>query len=178
MLDSSRLAGWAHRRPRGTSYFAAVPKLSVRLVSESLMSAFLFGGSRLDRWHLQRRSLALLFGALACAGSKGPSSSREGLDWGNNPPARPGSSITHTQMCECTVCTDRACCGGADESQATCESGDPDVTPAGENVVVDFTKDDGCGVELRSCTASCARKVWRLAQAAHCDTGRPAQCCD
>lgn len=112
----------------------------------------------------------------ACASSA--SSSSAPIDWGRPPPSRPGSSITHTQLCACTACSERACCRGPDETQAECDAASAPETLEGEDPVVDFSGAEDCGVEVRSCSTSCTRKVWRVPSTEGCEHGRPADCCE
>ncbi len=114
---------------------------------------------------------------VACRSAATGSSGRTGLDWGNAPPARPGSSITHTSMCECYACADAACCKGADESQAECDVEAVSESSDDGEATIDFSKDESCGVEVRACTRQCTKKVWRVSARQDCSTGRPAQCC-
>ena len=82
-------------------------------------------------------------------------------------PPKPGQSI-NTQMCECDTCSPRECCAGADETQVS----DPSC-----NTDFDFTKNDACGISVRSCTTRCAKEIWRVKRNETCDSKRPASCC-
>lgn len=85
-------------------------------------------------------------------------------------PPKPGSSISHTRMCECHACSPRDCCQGADET----ELGDPSC---GGTDDYDFTRSESCGVTVRSCTTRCAREIWRVKAHEDCDVKRPSTCC-
>lgn len=83
-------------------------------------------------------------------------------------PPKPGSSITHTKLCECQTCEPRACCEGdlGEESaqDATCTDS------------YDFTK-EGCGLSVSSCTSRCTRHVWRVRLTEDCEATTPPLCC-
>jgi hypothetical protein len=123
-----------------------------------------------------RACWALLLWVLAGCGSAGSRASGqpEGIDWGPRPPPKPGSSISHTRMCECLACVPRACCQGADETQPTC-SLEESVTATQDTL--DFGAEEGCGIEVQSCTQRCTLEVWRVDSAEHCSRGRPQTCC-
>ncbi len=48
----------------------------------------------------------------------------------------------------------------------------------GDEATIDFSAAETCGVEVRSCSLSCERKVWRVQTTASCGDSRPAECCD
>jgi hypothetical protein len=82
------------------------------------------------------------------------------------PGPRPGSSITHTRMCECSACAEAHCCSGAREPESagqSCES-------------YDFSK-TGCGLEVESCQSRCFQRVWRVRLDQDCTEKRPSECC-
>ena len=110
-------------------------------------------------------------GILGCVNSRA-TSPRE-VDFGPRPPPRPGSSISHTRMCECRACHPRACCGGADETQAECNL--DAVTADAETM--NFDVDEACGIEVQSCTQRCTIEVWRVGANESCETRRPEECC-
>ncbi len=116
-------------------------------------------------------------GVLACRAHQSDEPARDGITWGPRPPARPGSSITHTRMCECMACDDATCCRGADETQQECEFDEVEQSGADDEAVVDFSSDESCGIELRSCTSSCKRKVWRVDASESCEATQPSECC-
>ena len=82
------------------------------------------------------------------------------------PPPKPGTSITHSRMCECTVCTVAACCKGDTEDDA------PQDCHADET-----TGEMRCGLAMTSCVGRCSREVWRVPLSKECDEHRPAGCC-
>jgi len=71
------------------------------------------------------------------------------------------------------ICNPRECCGGADEAQADCR-GD-EVREIGDSV--DFSKDESCGIEVRTCSANCTDYNWRVKLTEDCNTHRPPDCC-
>lgn len=108
-----------------------------------------------------------LFAASSCAES-GRSPDRAPTHGFVKAPPKPGSSISHTRMCECHACSPRDCCDGTDETQVTDESCHTDY---------DFTKQDACGIKVRSCTTRCSREIWRVKLNEDCEVRRPASCC-
>jgi hypothetical protein len=112
-----------------------------------------------------------------CARSVG--SARSGLDFGPKPPPKPGSSISHTRLCECLSCEPPACCAGADETQSECQPDAVRETATEDGASIDFGSQAGaeCGIAIRTCTSQCAKKVWRVALEDTCDTRRPSDCC-
>lgn len=107
-------------------------------------------------------------GAMACAG---PPPAAE-PDWRHQrelrAPPKPGSSITHTRMCECRSCDPAACCEGTEyeEAPAACRDDSYDD--------YDFTQ--ACGLSIKSCSSRCFAHVWRVPQNEPCDP-RPSVCC-
>lgn len=81
------------------------------------------------------------------------------------PPPRPGSSITHTQMCACTACPVARCCAG--------ETEEPEARACGDSY--DFSS--ACGLAVQSCTGRCFQKVWRVRLDQSCEDKRPEECC-
>lgn len=77
-------------------------------------------------------------------------------------------------MCECKICQPRACCQGADESQAEC---DLDQSVRAEDETLDFGATEGCGIEVQSCTQRCTIEVWRVGAKESCESRRPEACC-
>jgi hypothetical protein len=124
----------------------------------------------------------------ACVAAIGPfivqcapsvSSARSGLDFGPKPPPKPGSSISHTQLCECLSCEPKACCAGADETQDDCDPDAIEERATEDGVSIDFSAEEAaqCGIAIRTCTSQCAKKVWRVPLEVECDTRRPEDCC-
>jgi hypothetical protein len=96
-----------------------------------------------------RAWVALVLGLLACSApgvEPRPAKDR----WLRAPP-RPGSSITHTKLCECRVCEPERCCRG--------ETYEPAGESCGDSY--DFSK-AGCGMAVESCTGRCSKIVWRV----------------
>lgn len=102
--------------------------------------------------------LALL--TFACASEPPQSSGAK-----PKPPPRPGSSITHSQMCSCKVCPNERCCRG--------ETNEPEPETCKDSY--DFS--GACGMAVQSCTGRCAQEVWRVRLDQSCDEKRPASCC-
>ncbi|HEY2406191.1 MAG TPA: hypothetical protein VGI10_09320 [Polyangiaceae bacterium] len=79
---------------------------------------------------------------------------------------KPGSSITHSQMCECTTCDPAKCCDGTDDA------------PASDNCTYNYDFDsNGCGISIQSCQSRCHQQIWRVLASEHCDDKRPTSCC-
>jgi hypothetical protein len=78
-----------------------------------------------------------------------------------------GSSITHTQMCECHGCEDAACCT---------ETQEPEEKICGDSY--DFTQNAHCGLQVESCASRCSTHVWRIPLTEDCNQTRPHDCCD
>lgn len=111
-----------------------------------------------------RRVLAFSF-ALALLGACGPGLP-EGQGPRRKPPPKPGSSISHTQMCSCTSCGVAECCrGDANQDQ---EQGCRADEATGEMV---------CGFAVKSCVGRCTPHVWRMPISADCAAERPKECC-
>src|SRR5262245_8625119 len=93
-------------------------------------------------------SLCLVVAALSSCEPPRPTQTGFGTGTHRGPP-KPGSSITHTKMCECRSCEERSCCegdlGNRDANEKTCED-------------YDFTK-EGCGLSVKSCTGRCSKHV-------------------
>lgn len=87
--------------------------------------------------------------------------------FGARPPPKPGSSITHSALCTCTVCEPPGCCRGAEEgdADAVCDQS------------YDFTRNEACGVAIQSCVGRCVPRRWRVKRAEACETRAPAECC-
>jgi hypothetical protein len=83
-------------------------------------------------------------------------------------PPKPGSSISHTKMCECQACDPSACCAGDIGEQSNANAVCKDS--------YDFTK-EGCGLSVSSCTSRCARHVWRIRLDEDCQASTPLICC-
>ncbi len=83
-------------------------------------------------------------------------------------PPKPGSSISHTKMCECQACDPSDCCAGDIGEQSSANTVCKDS--------YDFTK-EGCGLSVSSCTARCARHVWRIRLDEDCQATTPLICC-
>jgi hypothetical protein len=108
----------------------------------------------------------LVVGSLvvACAGGEPPIESSWRSARELRVPPKPGSSITHTKMCECQACEPAACCQGTEYEE-----------PSGEKCdSYDFTQ--ACGMSVRSCKSRCFLHVWRVKQTESCDE-RPSACC-
>jgi hypothetical protein len=104
--------------------------------------------------------LLLLMLALACAATPETSAAPRA-----KPPPRPGSSITHSQMCACTACPVARCCRG--------ETNEPESATCRDSY--DFS--GSCGMAVQSCTGRCYQKVWRVRLDQACEQKRPAECC-
>ncbi len=82
---------------------------------------------------------------------------------GRQPPPKPGSSISHTQMCRCISCMDPACCTREAESEQseTCKEVDGKIE---------------CGLEMKSC-GRCQEVMWRISASKDCGKTQPKDCC-
>ena len=89
------------------------------------------------------------------------------VNFGRKPPPKPGSSITHSVMCSCTVCEPTSCCEGPGDA--------PDESTCGDSH--DFTQSENCGIAIRSCAGRCGPKRWRVAKTEACEARMPKECC-
>lgn len=82
---------------------------------------------------------------------------------GARPPPKPGSSISHTQMCRCIACLDPACCTREAEGEQTesCREVDGQIQ---------------CGLKMKSC-GRCQEVVWRISLSESCAASQPKDCC-
>jgi hypothetical protein len=116
-------------------------------------------------------SLVAASGLLVACGGSGTLPAQP---YPNQPPPKPGSSITHTQMCSCRRCEPRYCCTGAnDRETGNCSQEDARVDADG----YDFTKSEECGMAVGSCVGRCAQHVWRIKLTEACEATRPDVCC-
>jgi len=123
---------------------------------------------------LQTKAIAAALAWLLGCGlfSCGPAASSE--PGPRRPPPKPGSSITHTQMCSCRVCEPRACCAGAEDEEAgSCEDREAEVGADG----YDFRNSEHCGMAVSSCVGRCHPQVWRIPLVQRCEDTLPAVCC-
>ena len=112
------------------------------------------------------RAAALLLGIGAACTS--PSSAGPARTGGTHqPPPRPGSSISHTQLCSCRSCTE-GCCNPEDRG------------PEGDDCASDGYDFEArrCGLAIRSCAGQCGRHVWRVRLVDSCLDPLPDECCD
>ncbi len=114
--------------------------------------------------------MARVLGAVVVAllvASCGASEPEPLIRFSGRPPPKPGSSITHSALCTCSVCEPSSCCQGP-------ESGDTaEVCDQG----YDFTKNEQCGVAIQSCVGRCVPRRWRVRRAETCESRAPSECC-
>lgn len=84
---------------------------------------------------------------------------------GRAPPPKPGSSITHTQLCRCVACEDPACCTREAEGERETEQ-----CRANEEGQIE------CGLAMKSC-GRCQELAFRVSLSTTCEAKRPADCC-
>ena len=82
------------------------------------------------------------------------------------PPARPGESISRTQMCSCIACEPNSCCR---ELEQDAPKTDKDCAKG-----YDFSK---CEMAVSSCDSRCFRHRWRTHVETGCERSRPDKCC-
>jgi hypothetical protein len=110
-----------------------------------------------------RRVFSVLLAASCAAGPPSSGIQAQGIIQGH---PKQGSSITHTQMCECQTCDPAKCCEGSDDAPAPEKCGDS----------YDFSE-NACGLTVQSCQSHCHKQVWRVPSAARCEDKRPTSCC-
>jgi hypothetical protein len=106
-------------------------------------------------------AVTIAIAALSCAAG----SNENSAGTRPKPPPRPGSSITHTQMCSCTACPVARCCENETDE------------PEGKTCTDSYDFSGGCGMAVQSCTGRCYQKVWRARLDQACDEKRPDECC-
>ncbi len=111
-------------------------------------------------------TMLLLWLAMACNTAKPTSPPAVLKVRRKRPHAKPGDSISKTQMCSCIACEPKSCCKELDQdapkTAKDCAQG------------YDFSK---CEMAVSSCKSRCFRHRWRTEVDTGCEATRPDRCC-